>query len=191
MRVYLTTIAQVLRFLPAAVTVLTTPGVFKGRSFHEQKEERHFTSQGTFCRCQNDRWHVDCTGEECRAGRSPSGYIRQLITNQKIILKPEVVFESWELLDVFRKDWRQSQPDCKASKRRRNIYGRGRWLQRSPNVLQSFTGWEMNIAAIIKHISIKNANYDAATEFILICISVCNLRAYCNFIIELFFKFTL
>lgn len=74
-------------------------------------------------RMTDDMWTV-LEKNAALAGISPSGYIRQLITNQKIILKPEVVFESWELLDVFCKDWRQSQPDCKASKRRRNIYGR-------------------------------------------------------------------
>jgi hypothetical protein len=36
------------------------------------------------------------------AGISPSEYIRRLILNQKIVLKPEPVFESTELLDVFR-----------------------------------------------------------------------------------------
>ena len=36
------------------------------------------------------------------AGISPSEYIRRLILNQKIVLKPELVFESAELLDVFR-----------------------------------------------------------------------------------------
>ena len=95
MRVYLTTIAQVLWFLPAAVTVLTTPGVFKGRSFHEQKEERHSPAKEHFVvvRMTDNMWTV-LEKNAALAGISPSGYIRQLITNQKIILKPEVVFES-------------------------------------------------------------------------------------------------
>ena len=36
------------------------------------------------------------------AGISPSEYIRRLILNQKIVLKPELIFESAELLDIFR-----------------------------------------------------------------------------------------
>lgn len=36
------------------------------------------------------------------AGISPSKYIQRLILNQKIVLKSELVFESAELLDVFR-----------------------------------------------------------------------------------------
>ena len=100
---YLFSVAQVLRFLPAAVTVLTTSVVQK-EGFHEQKKKKdippakeHFVG----VRMTDEMWSVLEKNAEL-AGISPSEYIRRLILNQKIVFKPELVFESTELLDVFR-----------------------------------------------------------------------------------------
>ena len=52
-------------------------------------------------RMTDERWTV-LEKNAVLAGISPSEYIRRLILNQKIVLKPELVFDSAELLDVFR-----------------------------------------------------------------------------------------
>ncbi len=59
--------------------------------------KEHFVS----VRMTDEMWSVLEKNAEL-AGISPSEYIKRLILNQKIVLKPELVFESAELLDVFR-----------------------------------------------------------------------------------------
>jgi hypothetical protein len=92
-----------LRFLPAAVTVFDhLRGSKGGISMSRKKKEippakEHFVG----VRMTDEMWNV-LEKNAVLAGISPSEYIRRLILNQKIVLKPELVFDSAELLDVFR-----------------------------------------------------------------------------------------
>jgi hypothetical protein len=97
------TVAQVLRFLPAAVTVFDHLRGSKGGIPMSRKKKEIPPAKEHFVgvRMTDEMWNV-LDKNAVLAGISPSEYIRRLILNQKIVLKPELVFDSAELLAVFR-----------------------------------------------------------------------------------------